>query len=444
MRGDPPPAPPLGRLPDLPPFDFSHRVVLVTGGTRGIGRVIAESFLSAGARVVVCARGEPESLPSGMLFVAADLRDPDQAAGVVARAVESYGRLDVLVNNAGGSPAADAATVSPRFVEKIVALNLLAPFYVAQPANAVMQGQGSGGVIVNIGSVAAHQAEPQSAPYAAAKAGLLQLTRALALEWAPKVRVNHITAGLIMTERSAGFYGPDGGASVAQVIPMGRMALPSDVAGACLYLASPLAAYLTGVDLPVHGGGEIPARYLAAHKAETAADPVRIRGPRLLLRPLRPAEIDAEWHAMLTADPMTVGGPPADEAAFRARLARSGHMRDGWLDLAIDVDGRHIGRIQTFVPPGRELPPGTFDIGIGLVPEARGRGYGTEALALLTGWLFEHAAAEVVEAGTDPANAPMRAVFQRSGWTQAGQLTEIGREWLMYQITRSDWQSRDR
>jgi NAD(P)-dependent dehydrogenase (short-subunit alcohol dehydrogenase family)/RimJ/RimL family protein N-acetyltransferase len=423
-------------------------VVVVTGGTRGIGRVIAESFHDAGASVVVCARKEPVPTPDGVAFVRADLREPDQAVVVVTEAVRLHGRLDVVVNNAGGSPAADAATVSARFVEKIVALNLLAPFYVAQAANAVMQGQESGGVIVNIGSVAAHQAEPGSAAYAAAKAGLLQLTRALALEWAPRVRVNHITAGLIMTERSAEFYGPDGGASVARVVPMGRMASPSDVAAACLYLASPLAAYLTGADLPVHGGGEIPARYLAAHgglvpPAAPSAEPIQIRGPRLLLRPFRPEEIDVEWRAMLSADPMTVGGPPPDEAAFRARLARSGYLRDGWLDLAVDLEGKSIGRIQTFVPPDRELPPGTFDIGIGLVSEARGRGYGTEALALLTGWLFEHTAAEVVEAGTDPANAPMRAVFRRSGWTEAGPLTEAGRRWLMYRLTRADWRSRE-
>jgi NAD(P)-dependent dehydrogenase (short-subunit alcohol dehydrogenase family) len=246
-------------------FDFSDRVVVVTGGTRGIGRTIAKTFAAAGASVMVCARNAPASLPSGMTFVAADLREPDQAAAVIDAAVSAHGRLDVLVNNAGGSPAADAATVSPRFVAKVVALNLLAPFYISQPANAVMQQQDAGGVIVNIGSVAAHQPEPGAAAYAAAKAGLLQLTRALALEWAPKVRVNHITAGLIQTELATEFYGPDGGATVASVIPMGRMAVPADVASACLYLASPLAAYLTGADLAVHGGGEIPARYRAAH-----------------------------------------------------------------------------------------------------------------------------------------------------------------------------------
>jgi NAD(P)-dependent dehydrogenase (short-subunit alcohol dehydrogenase family) len=96
----------------------------------------------------------------------------------------------------------------------------------------------------------------------------VQLTRSLALEWAPKVRVNHITAGLVMTEDAAQHYGRDGGASVARAIPMGRMATPADVASACLYLASPLASYVTGADLAVHGGGELPARFLAAQDAD--------------------------------------------------------------------------------------------------------------------------------------------------------------------------------
>jgi NAD(P)-dependent dehydrogenase (short-subunit alcohol dehydrogenase family) len=254
------------------PVDFTGQAVVVTGGTRGIGRAIAEAFLAAGADVLVCGRNEPGHLPAAggrsAVFTAADVRDAAQAATVTQAAADAFGRLDVLVNNAGGSPNADAATVSPRFVERIVALNLLAPFYVSQPANAVMQQQEDGGSIINIGSVSAHQPAPLSAAYSAAKAGLLQLTRSLALEWAPKVRVNHVTAGLVMTEDAAQHYGQDGGASVARAIPMGRMASPADVASACLFLASPLASYVTGADLAVHGGGELPARFLAAHDAD--------------------------------------------------------------------------------------------------------------------------------------------------------------------------------
>ncbi|GAA3150128.1 SDR family oxidoreductase [Planomonospora alba] len=253
-------------------MDFTGRTVLVTGGTRGIGRAIAERFLAAGAEVVVCGRAEPAALPRAggrtARFVAADVRDAAAAAGLVDSAAGLLGRLDVLVNNAGGSPSADAATVSPRFVEKIVGLNLLAPFYVAQPANRVMQGQECGGSIVNIGSVAAHDPQPGVAAYAAAKAGLLALTRALALEWSPKVRVNHITTGLVRTEAAAAVYGEDGGAAVAGVIPMARMAAPADVADACLYLAGDLSAYVTGADLAVHGGGEVPARYVVTRERD--------------------------------------------------------------------------------------------------------------------------------------------------------------------------------
>lgn len=255
---------------DTPPA-FTGRVVLVTGGTKGIGAAIAGAFLGAGADVVVCGRTAPDSPPSAggreAVFVAADVRDPAAAASLADTAVERFGRLDVLVNNAGGSPDADAATVSPRFVEKVVALNLLAPFYVAQAANRVMRARDGGGSIINIGSVAAHDPQPGTAAYTAAKAGLLALTRALALEWAPSVRVNHITTGLVRTPSAASVYGADGGASVAGVVPMGRMAVPEDVARACLFLASELSGYVNGADLAVHGGGEFPARYLAAKAA---------------------------------------------------------------------------------------------------------------------------------------------------------------------------------
>jgi NAD(P)-dependent dehydrogenase (short-subunit alcohol dehydrogenase family) len=256
--------------------DFGGHAVLVTGGTRGIGAEIARSFLAAGADVVVCGRTAPTSPPSAAgrtaRFLAADIREADAAAELVERAAALMGGLGVLVNNAGGSPDAEAATVSPRFVERVVQLNLLAPFYVAQPANRIMQDRPGGGVIVNVGSVSGSDPQPGTAAYTAAKAGLLALTRALALEWAPKVRVNHITAGPVRTEDSAGRhgqdgsaagrYGQDGGAAVDGLIPMGRMAEPRDVADACLYLASDLASYVTGADLAVHGGGEVPARYV--------------------------------------------------------------------------------------------------------------------------------------------------------------------------------------
>lgn len=138
---------------------------------------------------------------------------------------------------------------------------------------------------------------------------------------------------------------------------------------------------------------------------------------------------------------MTIAVVP-DETAFRARLERSGRMSNGWLDLAVDLDGVSIGRIQTFVPPSRTLPPGVYEVGIGLREHLRGKGYGREALALLTGWLFEHEGAERVEAPTDPANIAMRTVFERAGWAFVETLHEFDREWVMYAITRAQWEAR--
>ena len=173
--------------------------------------------------------------------------------------------------------------------------------------------------------------------------------------------------------------------------------------------------------------------------AGTAAS-IPVTGPRLVLRPLRPEEIDEQWQAMVTADPMSSPAVP-DEARFRARLRRSGQLVDGWIDLAIDLDGAAIGRIQTFVPGDRALPAGTFEVGIGLRESQRGKGYGREAITLLTGWLFDHAGARAVQAPTDPANVAMRTVFDRIGWTMVGAVTDYGRQWVMYRITRPDWEA---
>jgi RimJ/RimL family protein N-acetyltransferase len=143
---------------------------------------------------------------------------------------------------------------------------------------------------------------------------------------------------------------------------------------------------------------------------------------------------------MVGADPMTIAVLPA-EAGFKERLQRSGRLVDGCLDLAVDLGGESIGRIQTFVPSGRPLPPNVFEVGIGLHEHARNRGYGREALSLLTDWFFEHAGAERVEAPTDPANGPMRTVFERLGWELVGRLREFDRDWVMYAITRTHWEA---
>ena len=240
-------------------IDFTDQVVLVTGGTKGVGRGIASRFAEAGASVVVSARSTADDLPDGWGFEAADVRDGDQAFGMVDRVVERFGRVDVVVNNAGGAPPADTSTAPARFTERIVALNLLSAVYVAERANQHMQ-RADGGSIVNVGSVAAHRPSPSAAAYGAAKAGLVNFTMTAGHEWAPKVRVNCVTAGLVRTERADLFYGDD--ASIARIestIPVGRLATPLDVANACLFLASPLAAYVTGADLVLHGGGDRPA-----------------------------------------------------------------------------------------------------------------------------------------------------------------------------------------
>jgi NAD(P)-dependent dehydrogenase (short-subunit alcohol dehydrogenase family) len=253
-------------------LSFDGKVVIVTGGARGIGRAIAERFLEAGAAVVVCGRTPPQSpVAAGgrdALFAQADVREPDAAQAIVRLAIERHGKLDVLVNNAGGSPPADAATASPRFSSAIVALNLLAPLYFAQAANAAMQEQEEGGVIVNVASVSGMRASPGTAAYGAAKAGLLNLTQSLAVEWAPRVRVVAVTPGPVHTEQSHLHYGDEAGiAAVHATVPLGRMAEPKDVADACLMLASPLAAYVSGANLLVHGGGERPAFLGARERA---------------------------------------------------------------------------------------------------------------------------------------------------------------------------------
>jgi len=257
-------------------FDMSRQVVIVTGGCQGIGRGIAVRFLGEGAQVVVCARHAPkEPIAHGeraATFIAADVREPDQIDAVVTQTLARLGRIDVLVNNAGGSPPADAATASPRFSASIIQLNLVAPLVFSQRVNAVMQKQDSGGCIVNIASVSATRPSPGTAAYGAAKAGLVNLTQSLAVEWAPKVRVNAVVAGIMRTEKAHLHYGDEAAmARVAATIPLGRMGDPDDVADACLYLASPLARFVSGACLAVHGGGEVPAFLGAAAPAPSVS-----------------------------------------------------------------------------------------------------------------------------------------------------------------------------
>ncbi|MCU1451882.1 MAG: dehydrogenase, short-chain alcohol dehydrogenase like [Acidimicrobiales bacterium] len=238
-------------------IDLSGRVALVTGGGRGVGRGITDRLRDAGATVVVCGRSTPEDLPDGVTFIAADVRDPAAASDAVDRVVAEHGHLDVAVNNAGGSPGADAATASARFSEKVVALNLTAALHVAQAANRVMQVQPDGGSIVNVSSLSGMRPSPGTAAYGAAKAGLISLTQSLAMEWAPRVRMNAVSAGTVRTQVFDAYWGgPEGAAAMAAAVPLGRVAEPADVGNAVVWLVSDLASFVSGANVVVHGGGE--------------------------------------------------------------------------------------------------------------------------------------------------------------------------------------------
>lgn len=252
------------------------RVVLVTGGAKGLGSAISRRFLADGATVVACGRSEPDAVPraagTAADFRGCDVRDPDQVAELVDGVVADHGRLDVMVNNAGGSPPADAATVSPRFFSAVVDLNLTAAFTGAQAANRVMQEQDGGGVVVNVGSVSGLRPSPGTAAYGAAKAGLINLTRTLAIEWAPRVRVVAVTPGLVGTDAAIEHYGQ--GAvrdAVVATVPAGRFGDPDEIAAACAWLASPEAAYATGTNLVLDGGGQRPA-FLTAYERATRGE----------------------------------------------------------------------------------------------------------------------------------------------------------------------------
>ncbi|MGW2326957.1 SDR family oxidoreductase [Streptomyces sp. NPDC001700] len=249
-------------------IDLSGRVAVVTGGTRGVGAGIARALLAAGADVMVCARRPPDGPVAAAgrtaRFRPLDVRDPAAVADFFTWVREAHGRLDVLVNNAGGSPYGLLAESGPRRAARVVELNLIAPMTVALGAYEVMRDQEGGGSVVMIGSVSGTRPSPGTAAYGAAKAGLDSLARTLAVEWAPAIRVNTLVLGMVHTELAHLHYGDETGvAAVSRTVPLGRLATPAEAGDACVFLASDLAAYITGASLAVHGGGERPA-FLAA------------------------------------------------------------------------------------------------------------------------------------------------------------------------------------
>jgi 3-oxoacyl-[acyl-carrier protein] reductase len=267
-------------------------VALVTGCGKpdGMGQAIARRLAAQGTAVVVTDL-EPSGVPNasqeqrssgwgGVDALVADITaaggtaaaslgdvsDPDDAGRMVGEAVQRYGRLDVLVNNAAapqGPDRADVADVPIEVFDRVIAVNLRGPWLMCQAAVPVMRGQRSGR-IVNISSMAGLTAAPFSGAYSASKAGVIGLTRALAMDLGPwGITVNALCPGLVGTSRAFLRATPDTDEAAlleqrGRSIPVGRVGLPEDVAAAVAFLASPEAGYITGQALPVDGGGMTP------------------------------------------------------------------------------------------------------------------------------------------------------------------------------------------
>jgi NAD(P)-dependent dehydrogenase (short-subunit alcohol dehydrogenase family) len=250
-----------------------QQVWFVTGSSRGFGRALVTAALEAGDRVVATARrpgqlGELTPEYGGQVLpLALDVTDASAVNAAIGAAVEHFGRLDVVVNNAGGSPFVLTAESSAKFNRKIIELNLIGALSVSQHANDRMQDQPGGGSIVNICSLSGRRPSPGTGAYGAAKAGLESLTQTLAVEWGPKVRVNACVVGMVETEQSELFYGDaESIAAISKNVPLRRLATPADVGWAAAFLASSAASYISGASLEVHGGGE-PPHYLATTNA---------------------------------------------------------------------------------------------------------------------------------------------------------------------------------
>jgi citronellol/citronellal dehydrogenase len=246
-------------------FDFQNKVVVVTGASRGIGAVTAGLFATHGADLVIAARrgdlleqsaARIRSLDRRCLAVPTDATDPNQVAIMVERALQEFGRIDILINNAGGSARSSLRKLTPEIWQRGRALNLDAAAYCTMEVGKHFL-ERKAGVIVNISSVAGISGTMGEVPYSSGKAGLQMLTRVAAAEWGPHgVRVNCVAPAMTLTEAvqkkfDSGVYTAD---QVSARIPLRRPGTCEEVAHAILFLASDLASYITGQTLAVDGG----------------------------------------------------------------------------------------------------------------------------------------------------------------------------------------------
>ena len=253
-------------LPSL--FDLTDRVALVTGGSRGLGLEMAEGLAEAGASLLICARRQEWLTPavdglrnSGheVEGCVCDVADPTGAQSLVDRALAAFGRLDVLVNNAGVSWGAPAEEMTLEKWRHVIEINLTGAFLCAQAAGRVMINKQRGSII-NIASVAALQGlvnGPHYAGYAASKAGLIGLTRELAASWGRHgVRVNAIAPGFFHS-RLADPVIPQAEPFIQATNPIPRVGNPGELKGVCVFLASDASSYITGQTIVVDGGGVV-------------------------------------------------------------------------------------------------------------------------------------------------------------------------------------------
>ncbi len=245
-------------------FDFSGKVVIVTGSGSGLGQGIARRFAEAGASVVVhykaSAQGAQEVVQAiqarGGQAVAlrADIVKPEDVAGLISDTVQSFGRVDVLINNAGIYPLHSLLEMELAQWHAVVDANLTGAFLCTQAFAKQIVAQGGGGAIINITSIEAENPAPMHSHYDSAKGGMLMLTRASAFELAAhNIRVNAVAPGLIYREGIEQGW-PEGVERWQRNAPLKRLGLPEDVADACLFFASPAARWITGANLLVDGG----------------------------------------------------------------------------------------------------------------------------------------------------------------------------------------------